>query len=263
MSCAAVLMPMPGTPGTLSVGSPTSACTSTTLSGRHAELLDHLGLADDALRAVAGLPFWSPDAGSNITTPGRTSCIRSLSEETISTSAPRLAGLAGIGGDDVVGLVAVLLDRDQAEGPHGLAHQRELRHQLGRRLGRLRLVGRVDLLAERLLRLVEDDGEMRRLDADRAVADELQSLVQNSRTAPVGRPSERYCTAVLVHRLEIGPEDEGRAVDEEDVVALLERTRHGHGSLFSAAGDHSGASQEGEGVAAIPHPVAIDVHRPF
>ena len=33
MSCAAVLTPMPGTPGTLSVESPISACTSITLSG--------------------------------------------------------------------------------------------------------------------------------------------------------------------------------------------------------------------------------------
>ena len=46
ISWAAVLMPMPGTPGTLSTESPASAWTSTTFLGRHAELLDHLVGAD-------------------------------------------------------------------------------------------------------------------------------------------------------------------------------------------------------------------------
>ena len=52
-----------------------------------------------------------------------------------------LARLAGVGGDDVVGLVAALLDRDHAEGRNGGAHQRELRHQFVRRILPVRLVG--------------------------------------------------------------------------------------------------------------------------
>ena len=51
------------------------------------------------------------------------------------------ARLAGVGGDEVVGLVAVLLDRDHAEGAHGRAHQRELRHEIVRRIGPVGLVG--------------------------------------------------------------------------------------------------------------------------
>ncbi len=52
MSCAAVLTPMPGAPGTLSVESPASAWTSTTLSGPDAEIVDHLRRADAPLLAA-------------------------------------------------------------------------------------------------------------------------------------------------------------------------------------------------------------------
>ena len=59
-----------------------------------------------------------------------------------------LARLAGISGDDVVGLVAALLDRDHAERRDCGAHQRELRHQFVGRILPVRLVGRVDLAPE-------------------------------------------------------------------------------------------------------------------
>ena len=72
-------------------------------------------------------------------TRGSMSCIRSLSAETISTSAPRVARLPGVGGDQVVGLVAVLLDRNHAEGAHRRPHQRELRHEVVGRLGAVAL----------------------------------------------------------------------------------------------------------------------------
>ena len=77
MSSAAVLMPMPGTPGTLSVESPARACTSTTFSG---------GTPKRSTTSSPAMRFCF--MGSRMVTPGRTSCIRSLSEETISTSIP-------------------------------------------------------------------------------------------------------------------------------------------------------------------------------
>ena len=105
MSCAAVLMPMPGTPGTLSVESPASACTSTTRSGADAELLDHLGLADDALGAralgllVAGGGVEHHDAGPD-------QLHQVLVGRDDGDVGAGLAGLAAIGRDEVVGLVA-------------------------------------------------------------------------------------------------------------------------------------------------------------
>jgi hypothetical protein len=118
----------------------------------------------------------SPEAGSYIATPGPMSCIRSLSAETISTSAPRARAWRRVGRDQVVGLVAVLLDRRQAEGAHGVAHQRKLRHEIFGRIGPMRLVGGIELAAERILRLVENDREMGRRDPRRAIAQELQHL---------------------------------------------------------------------------------------
>ena len=78
ISAEAVLMPMPGAPGTLSTLSPHRAWTSTTLSGGDAELLDHLRRGRCAMFFI----------GSSIDTRSPTSCIRSLSEETITTSPP-------------------------------------------------------------------------------------------------------------------------------------------------------------------------------
>ena len=138
----------------------------------------------------------------------------------MSTSAPRAARLVGIGGDEVVRLVASCSIGHEAEGAHGGAHQRELRNEVFRRLGAVGLVGGVDLLAEGVLALVEDDGEMGRLDARRALADELQKLgAEQPHRAGRQAVGAVIIFRVLPDRLEIGAKDEGRAVDEEDVIA--------------------------------------------
>ena len=77
ISCAAPFGPMPGTPGTLSVESPISACTSTILSG----------VTPNFSMTSAG-PIGFCLIGSNMPTPGRMSCIKSLSEDTIVTCPP-------------------------------------------------------------------------------------------------------------------------------------------------------------------------------
>ena len=77
MSWAAVFTPMPGTPGTLSTLSPARACTSTTLSGATPNF-------SNTSPGPMGLFF----SGSSIRTPGRTSCIMSLSDDTMVTSRP-------------------------------------------------------------------------------------------------------------------------------------------------------------------------------
>ena len=73
-------MPMPGTPGTLSVLSPASACTSTTLSG-----------VTPNFSITSGSPMVLFFIVSSMETPGSMSCIKSLSDETITTSAPASA----------------------------------------------------------------------------------------------------------------------------------------------------------------------------
>ena len=158
---------MPGAPGTLSVEIAGQRLDVDDLVRADAEIFDDLGEADAPLLAGA-CDAASPEAGSYIATPGSMSCMRSLSAETIEHVGAALARLAGIGGDEVVGLVAALLDRDHAEGAHGRAHQRELRHEFVGRVLPVRLVGGVDVAPERVLRLVEDHREMGRLDARRA-----------------------------------------------------------------------------------------------
>ena len=71
-------MPMPGTPGTLSVESPASACTSTTFSG---------GTPNFSI--TSAMPMRRSFMVSYIVTLSVTSCIRSLSEETMVVVAPR------------------------------------------------------------------------------------------------------------------------------------------------------------------------------
>ncbi len=68
---------MPGTPGTLSTESPASACTSTTRSGP----------TPNFSRTSSG-PMVRFFMASIMATPSPTSCIRSLSDETMVTSAP-------------------------------------------------------------------------------------------------------------------------------------------------------------------------------
>ena len=148
-------------------------------------------------------------------------------DQHVGAGSPRLAR---IGGDEVVGLVSVLLDRHGAEGTHGLAHQRKLRDQVLGGLVPVRLVGRVELLPERLLALVEDDRDMGRHRPHGAVAHELKHL----RREQAHRAGRQFVGAVIVFlvladRLEIGAKDEVRRVDEEDVVAGGDGAVMGHG----------------------------------
>src|SRR5208282_5004713 len=89
---------------------------------------------------------------------------------------PRGARVARVGRNDVVSLVAALLDRNHAEGRNRGAHQRELRHELVGWILSVSLVRRIDVAPERILRLVEDDGEMGWLETRGALANELQHL---------------------------------------------------------------------------------------
>ncbi len=90
--------------------------------------------------------------------------------------AAGLGDLAGVGGDDVVGLVALHLDGRHAEGAGGLAHQRELRDEVRRRRRAVGLVLVVELGAEGLLGGVEHHRQVGRL-VRLHVADQLPQHV--------------------------------------------------------------------------------------
>ena len=199
--------------------------------GADAEIFDHLGRPEAPLLA-GSCDAWLARSGVVHRDPR----IDELHEVLVCGDDKHLgAGLArlsGIGGDDVVGLVAALLDRNHAEGRDGRPHQRELRHQFVRRFLPMRLVGRVDVAPERILRLVEDHGEMSRLETSSPVADELQHF-GGEQPHRAGRQAVHPIIVLLIlaDRLIIGAKDERRAVDEKNMVAGADRAMglgHGH-----------------------------------
>ena len=130
-----------------------------------------------------------------------------------------LAGLAGIGRDQVVGLEAALLEAGQIEGAHRLADQRKLRDQIVRRRRPVRLVVGIELVAERDFGLVEDDGQMGRPVVRRHVA---QQLPQHVAEAEHGVDLQAVGFAVQRRQRVIGAENIAGTVDQKDVVALLQ-----------------------------------------
>ena len=190
-----------------------------------AKIVEHLGRADAPLFAVAGGRVVHSDARLD----ELHQVLVGRHDQDVRAAVARLPG---VGGDQVVRLIAVLFHRNHAEGAHRRPHQRELRHEVGRRLGTVAFVGRVEFPAERVLRLVEDDGEVGGLDARRAVLDELQHLGgEQPDRADRQAVGAIIVLLVLPDRLKIGAEDERRAVDEENMVAGADRTVGlGHGA---------------------------------
>ena len=215
---------------------------------RDAEILDDLGLTDFALGAEARALLGVAGGGVVHRHARPDELHQILVGRDDQHVGAGLARLFRIGRDQIVGLIDVLLDRQQAEGTHRLAHQRELRDQIRRRVRAVALIGRVDRLAERVLGFVEDDGEMRRPHPEHALAHELEELGGEEPDRAGGQTVRADIVfPVLIDRLEIGPEDEVGAVDQKEVVAGLQGggcggTGGGFGCLAHGA-DHSGPAR--------------------
>ena len=206
MSSAAVLTPMPGTPGTLSVESPASACTSTTLSG---------GTPNFSI--TSSRPIFFDFMASNMTTPGTHELHQVLVGGDDRDVAAGVDDLARVRRDEVVGLVALLLDAGDVEGLHRVADERELGDELVGRRRTVRLVVLVDLVAEVLAASVEDHRHVgRRLRRLRLA----QELPQHGAEAVHGADGQAVGRARQGRERVEGAEDVARAVDEIDVAAL-------------------------------------------
>ncbi len=108
----------------------------------------------------------------------------------------------------------------------------------------MRLVLGVDVAPERVLRLVEDHGEMGRLETSSPVANELKHFGGEQPNRP-GRQAVRAVIVLLIlpDRLIIGAEDKRRAVDEKNMVAGADRAMglgHGHHIIDAASERHLG-----------------------
>ena len=138
-------------------------------------------------------------------------------------------GLAGIGGDDIIGFETVGLDAGQIEGAGRLADETELRDQLFRGRRTVCLVIRKDLLAERLRGVVENDGKVGRRHPDRGIARRGQKLPQH--VTETGDGTDRQSVGLARQRRQgvKGPEYETGTVDEEEMITFF------HGSMDSVA----------------------------
>lgn len=127
----------------------------------------------------------------------------------------------GVGGDKVVRLEPFLFDAGQVESAGGVTDKTELRDQVFRRRRAVRLVAIVEIVTERLGRIVEDDGEMRRSDADGSIARVGQKLPQHVAEARDRIDRQAVRLAVQGRDGVERPEDEPGAVDEEEMIAFF------------------------------------------
>ena len=131
---------------------------------------------------------------------------------------PRLARTPGQGGDDVIGLIAVNLDARHVEGAGGGPGKGKLRAQVLRQFGAVGLVGGVDVVAEGLGTGVKDHRDM----GGRLFAG-MGQLAPEKVAKPRDRP-HRHAVGFARQRRQrvIGAKDEGRSVDQMQVIALAE-----------------------------------------
>ncbi len=181
------------------------------LVGRDTEFFHHLGGADAAILHLVEHDDAVIDELHQVLVRGHDG-----------GAGAEFAGLAHIGRDQVVGLEAGLLEARQVERAHGVANQPELRNEVAGRVRPMRLVGGIEFVAERMLRFVEHHREMGRpllrLHVAQQLPQHVAEAVDRIELQAVGLAGQRRQGV-------IGAEDVGRSVDQEDVVALVRRTR--------------------------------------
>ena len=187
------------------------------LLGRDAEFLDHL-VAPDALRfhriehvdAAAGF-----DAIFQLAIGALADQLHQILVRAHDRDVPAPArGRAGIAGDHVVRLDIGLLDHGQGEGACRIADQGELGHQILGRIGAVGLVLVVEVVAEGMARLVEDDREMGR---PVGLVEVVRQLPQHGGIAIDGAHRRAFRVG-QGRQAVIGAEDIGRAVDEIEML---------------------------------------------
>ena len=191
---------------------------------RHAEFFDHRGAADPLV--LHGVEH--DDAVAD-------ELHQILIRRDDGGGGAGFAGLPHIGRDQIVGLEAVLFEARQIEGVHRLADELELRAQIVGRIGPVRFVIGIHRGAEGLFRLVEHHREVGRLFIRLHVAQQLPQHVAEAEhrveLQPVGFAVDR-------RQRVIGAKNIAGAVDQEDVIAFLQRLRGGRRRLLCGGHDH-------------------------
>ena len=133
----------------------------------------------------------------------------------------------GIARDQVVGLIPLGFDARQRKGARRIADQRELRAQIFGRFGPVRLILVVDVVAERLAAMVQDDREVRR---PVGVVQVLGELPEH-RGVAIDRANRHALRVRQRRQAVIGAEDVAGAIDQIEMILV----RHG-GDVAAAGG---------------------------
>ena len=189
------------------------------LAGFDAELLQHLGIADALV--LHGVQH-------------RHAFADQLHQVLVGRNDGALgAGLARnprIGGDQVVGLIADHVHARHAKGASGIAHQRELRHQVFRRRRAVGFIFVVDRVAESLLTGVENDRQVRRRIGALHVLQQLPQHVAVTRHRAGG---QAIGLAGQRRQGVIGPEQIARTVHQIEMIALFQGAQWWTAPAFS------------------------------
>ena len=131
---------------------------------------------------------------------------------------PGIAGAGGQGGDDVISLIALNLDAGHVKGAGGLSGKGKLRAQILGQFGAIGLVGGVDVVAKGLGACVKDHRDMGR----RFFAGMGQFAPE--KVAKPRHRAHRHAVRFARQRRQrvIGAEDEGRPIDQMQMIALAE-----------------------------------------
>ncbi len=130
-----------------------------------------------------------------------------------------------IGGDEIVGLEALHLECGLAKGDGGAAHQRELGDQVLGRIGTLRLVLVVEIVAKGMRAGVEYAGEVCRLVPRLEVLQHLPQHVAEARNRADGQAVR---LARQLRQGVVGAEDKAGRIDQIDVARRVDGAVHGH-----------------------------------
>jgi hypothetical protein len=179
------------------------------LLGRHAEFLHHFGNADTAV-------FHAVVHEHTVAHELHEVLVRGDDDG----GGTGLAGFAHVGRDQVVCLIAPLLEARNVESAHRIADERELRAQVIGWRRPVRFIVGEKVLAERLFRLVEDHREMCGPFVGLHFSQEFPQHVAEAEHG-IHLQSVRF--ARKRRQGVIGAEDVGGAVDQEDMIAFLHR----------------------------------------
>ena len=181
--------------------------------GRHAELLEHFGNIDaqvlhriehvDGAAAFAAVITGGADELHQV-------LVRRNNRHFPATRGRRV----GIGGDQIVRLKPHLLDARQRKCASRVANQRKLRDEILRRRWPMGFVGRIDVVAERFRRGIEDHRKVRRTIGFVQIIGQFPQhggvTIDRTHRHPM-RIGERW-------QAMIGPKDIGRTIDEIEML---------------------------------------------